>query len=137
MLSVCMVKRKRKRGRPKSESAIRDKRVVIYLTEDDADFLTGLAEDTEFKSRSEFIAAIMERLIIGGFSPSVFMKVAFQLQRRAKATGAGKGKGLYLGIKPLPPFPDRPKPPLPDERVTGEEVESLSAALRELELEAG
>ncbi len=130
-----MVKKK-KRGRPKTDSAIRDKRVVIYLTEKDSEFLAELAGDLEFKGRSEFIATVMERLILGGFSPMIGLKLGFQLQKRAKQVGAGKGKGFYFGIKPLPDFPDRPKIPLPDDEMTGEDLEDSRDSLMDLKTEA-
>jgi hypothetical protein len=114
---------KRKRGRPKKETPLRDKRVVIYLTEEDSNTLSEYAESLHFRSRSALIGIILERLIIGGFSPSVFVKVAFQLQRRSKQTGALKDTGLYFGLKPLPP--------LPDESLDPEELDPFLDEIRE------
>lgn len=109
---------KRKRGRPKTEGPIRDKRVEIYLTEAEADKLQQIAEDLGFRSRSRFIADIMERLIIGGFSPLGFLQVGKLLERHSRKLGV-KGKGFYFGFKSLPPFSRA------DETLTAEEMEPL------------
>lgn len=83
----------------------RDKQVAFFLTAEDARYLAEVAETHQFRSRSEMITAIIERLIIGGFSPLVFAKVAFQLSRRRSDLGVPH-QGFYFGLRPLPVLSD-------------------------------
>ena len=108
---------------PKSKSGtdVRDYRLVTYLTREDGRYLTDLAKKLGFKGRSEFVAALLERLIIGGFSPRVFGKLGWQVGKRIREKGADAGSGFYFGIRPLPP--------LPDEEWTDDEKEEFLAEL--------
>ena len=96
----------KKRGRPKTEADVRDNRIVFYLTGEDAEALTRYAAKLQFKSRSEFCTAVIERLLIGGLAPAVFHKVGMQLAKRAEKLGVRDGAGFYFGVRPLPPLPD-------------------------------
>lgn len=84
---------------------IRETRVVIYMTEDDASFLTRLAKRMGFKGRSEMITAILERLIIGGFSGASWLKTGLQFFKRMDKTGAHAEGEMYFGVRPLPALP--------------------------------
>jgi len=86
-------------------TAIRDSRVVCYFTPDDAAFLFEVAKASGM-SRSSLISSIMERAIIGGFSPLVFLKIGLQLQKRIESRSTMPSQGLYFGLRPLPPLPD-------------------------------
>lgn len=90
---------------------VRDTRVVIYMTESDAKFLDRLSRIMGFKGRSEMITAILERLIIGGFSVAVWFKAGWQFMKRMEETGAHSGE-MYYGRRPLPALPvsDDPSP---------------------------
>ena len=101
----------------------RSGKVAFYVTEEDAIYLNEISETYNFRSRSEMVTAIMERLIIGGFSPMVFAKLGFQLSRRATDNGV-VGRGLYFGLRPLPH--------LSDEVLTEAEYQTL---LRDIEKE--
>lgn len=83
---------------------IRNTCVKVYLTADDAHLLANFSKSLGM-SRSAFIGAIMERLIIGGFSGRVAAQLIAQIQKRAKATGADADAGFYFGIRPLPALP--------------------------------
>jgi len=83
---------------------VRNHRLVVYITEADSQELFGMADFLRM-SRSSLVASILERLIIGGFSPLVGAKLCRQIQNRALANGAPE-RGLYFGIRPLPPLAD-------------------------------
>lgn len=83
---------------------IRSHRLVVYITEADSQELYRVAENLGM-SRSALVSSILERLIIGGFSPVVGAKLCRQLHRRLEDRGF-PAKGLYFGIRPLPPLPD-------------------------------
>ena len=124
----------KKRGRPKSQTDVRDGRIVFYLTEEDAEQLNKDAVKLGFKSRSEFCTAIMERLLIGRFAPMVFLKVGLQLGARADKRGLRKGTGYYFGIRPLPPLPDE-EIPVEEYKPIVEAVEKEMKKSRETKLE--
>jgi len=98
------------------ETDLRTERVVIYMTREDADTLFRLARDMRFKSRSAFVVAILERLIIGGFSLSAFFKVGSQIMKRAESTASDQiefnFEALKTAMRPLPalPFEEDPTP---------------------------
>jgi hypothetical protein len=98
-----------KRG-PKPTAAVkRTEQLSCYITKPDLDYLDTLAQNLGAKSRSQLLTAIVERLIIGGFSPMAFVKVGFQIQRKADEMGVPQ-RGLYFGIRPLPPLFDDAEP---------------------------
>lgn len=90
--------------KPPEKPAVRDARVVCYFTPQDADNLTEIARKLGL-SRSALVVAVMERLLIGGFSIRVAAQLMAQIQRRAKERGADPSPGLYFGLRPLPPLP--------------------------------
>jgi len=96
------------------KQVVRDSRVVIFLTPDDADFLMDLARSLGFKGRSEMIAAILERLIIGGMSARVFLQLGIQFARRMSEFGPSTGR-FYFGVRPLPALPVEDGPTLQEE----------------------
>lgn len=90
---------------------VRETRVVIYMTEADARFLDRLSRIMGFRGRSEMIAAILERLILGGFAVTAWFKTGWQFMKRMEETGAHSGE-MYFGVRPLPALPveDDPTP---------------------------
>lgn len=90
--------------RPADSPNLRNHRVVIYLTEDDAETLNRFSRDLGFKARSGFIVSLLERLIIGGFSIRVFLQLGIQLSKLGAEKGALQD-GFYFGIRPLPKLP--------------------------------
>jgi hypothetical protein len=100
---------------------VRSCRVVFFLTPQDHAVFTATAEKFGL-TRSSLSTSIVERLLIGGFSPLVGAKLCYQLQARYAAKGH-VAKISYFGIRPLPP--------LPDEEVPGLEIRPL---LHEIEM---
>lgn len=86
----------------------RTRHVAFYLTPFDGDELKRFAADLEFKSVSQMVSAIVERLIIGGFSPLCWLKVGLQFSARARKFKTNTDAGFYFGVRPLPPLPDEP-----------------------------
>jgi hypothetical protein len=84
---------------------IRDVCVKAYFTSQDAEFLSEVAKGLGM-SRSSLIVAIMERMIVGGFSIRGAAQLTAQLQRRARERGVNSSQGFYFGIRPLPPLPE-------------------------------
>lgn len=84
---------------------VRDKRIVIYLTEQDGAELNVIYKNLGFKSRSTMIVSIVERLIIGGFSLRVFFQLGVQYAKLAAKNNAHDSAGFYFGIRPLPKLP--------------------------------
>lgn len=102
---------------------IRDTCVKVYMTPQDAQHLSELSKKLGM-SRSSFIGAIMERMIIGGFSIRGAAQLTAQLQRRAKDLGADTSEGFYFGLRPLPP--------LPAEDLTAEDTQTVLNELKTL-----
>lgn len=98
-----------------SKPDTRDYRVVIYMTKEDGDYLTRLAKDCRFKGRSEMIVALLERLIIGGFSGLVFFQLGCQFAKMREKMGAF-GKEFYFGTRPLPALPVEEGPTLKESK---------------------
>lgn len=91
--------------KPKTEKPdVRTQRLVVYITEADSEELFRIAGLLRMP-RSSLVAAILERMIIGGFSPLVGAKVCHQIHKRLEQYGV-PAKGFYFGIRPLPPLPD-------------------------------
>jgi hypothetical protein len=86
---------------------LRDSQLSCYVTEDDAQIVKDFAKKIGFRSTSHLMTAIVERLVIGGFSPMVFLKVGMQIQDFAKANGAPYRGKTYWGVRPLPALPDQ------------------------------
>jgi hypothetical protein len=96
------VSKQKRLGRPPTEAKKRVFRVSGYLTEDDGLMVTEIAEKLGFKSTSEMITAILERLCIGGFSGMVFVKLGWLFAKQMESKNATKG--FYFGVRPLPPL---------------------------------
>jgi hypothetical protein len=94
---------------------VRNGRVVFYLTQDDHHALTEMATKLGL-TRSSLTTSIIERLLIGGFSPIVGAKLCYQVQNLYEARGHSS-KALYFGIRPLPP--------LAEEEITKRQSKSL------------
>lgn len=111
----------------------RPARVVIYMTEDDAETLNRLARDLKFRSRSTFVVAMLERLIIGGFSTVSFIKLGGQIRRRADEHAKGQMEfnfdALKSALRPLPALP------LEDDPTAKQTREILSEIREELKHE--
>ncbi len=125
----------KKIGRPKSGLPVRDTEISCSLTAEDAAWLAEFAENLGFRSRSELLTSMLERLYLGGFAPFAFLKLGYQLQRRAAATGASKGAGYFNPLSTWPPLPGedrpRPKPVLPDEDLAPTEKKQALANIRQ------
>lgn len=104
---------------------VRDTRVVIYMTQHDAEKLHYYAEIFGLRSRSTLIVAILERLILGGFAVVAFFKVGMQLQRRAEEREPDRADQFEFNFKVIReavrPFPSLPEDddPSPREVRTG------------------
>ena len=83
---------------------LRNQRVVIYLTEEDAAYLNRYSKALGFNARSGFIVALLERLMIGGFSIRVSLQLGIQLSKIERKKGALQ-ESLYFGTRPLPKLP--------------------------------
>lgn len=64
-----------------SKNQLRTVRVVLYMTVEDADHLTRLAENLGFKGRATLIVSIMERLIVGGWSLATWFRTGAHIMR--------------------------------------------------------
>jgi hypothetical protein len=91
-------------AKEQSKPDVRTHRLVVYITEADSAELYRIS-DLLSMSRSGLVSSIIERLIIGGFSPLVGAKLCGQIQKRIEERGHS-GSGFYFGIRPLPPLPD-------------------------------
>ena len=100
---------------------LRNGRVVFYLTQDDHHALTDMAKRLGL-TRSSLTTSIIERLLIGGFSPVVGAKLCYQIQNLHEARG-NPSRGMYFGIRPLPP--------LAEEEISKRETKSLLTQLKE------
>lgn len=110
---------------------LRDVRVVIYMTRDDADYLTRHADRLGFKSRSTLVVAILERLVMGGFSVASFVRVGWQFLKRAEEACPDQlefsWEDLRSVARPLPALPVEDDPtPKEVRRVIGEIREELT-----------
>lgn len=104
---------KREREKNDAGTDLRTRRVVIYMTPDDADTLHRLSKDLGLKSRSSLIVSVMERHIISGFSIIGGLKLCSQLQSRFNQRGVAPTH-FYFGVRPLPA--------LPEERLEAKEI---------------
>ena len=124
----------KKRGRPKTGEPVREIEISYSLTAEDADWLAKFAEDLGFKSRSELLTAITERLIVARFAPVGWLRIGWQIANRAHDLGLGKGAGFYNPFESLPPLPveDRPRPTLklPVEDLAPKETKQILATIR-------
>lgn len=102
---------------------VRNTCVKVYLTPQDAEFLAEFSKGLGM-SRSSLLGAIMERLVIGGFSIRGAAQLVAQLQRRAKERGVSRDAGFYFGVRPLPP--------LPEEDLTAEDESKVLEAMNQL-----
>lgn len=114
---------------------MRNAEVKSMMTEEDASTLTEFADALGFKSRSEFITAIMERLLLGGFAPVAWLKLGWQIRNRAEKVGIAKGAGFYNPFESWPPLPvedrpPRPNPALPDEQLSAQQTKQLLAEVK-------
>jgi len=105
----------------------RDYRVVIFMTRQDGEYLTRLAKECGFKKgRSQLIVALLERLIIGGFSGVVFFQLGLQFVKLRDKLGLLTGKEFYFGTRPLPALPVEPVSPKEANKAIQEIKEELT-----------
>lgn len=90
-------------GRPKSNLPIRDTSVIFYVTQADAAFLNDMAQNLGFKSRSQMVNAIIERLVTGGFSGVTFCKLGWQFASLIEKCPKSS-LDLFSAVRPLPPL---------------------------------
>ena len=83
------------------------------MTPEDAEWLNEFANDAGFVSRSQLLTAVIERLILCGFSPIGSLRTSAQiitkLDINLKRTGTKRPKILdwdSLLLRPLPPLPE-------------------------------
>jgi len=93
----------KKTGRPKSDLPTRDFPVMFSLTSDDAAYLNALADKLGFKSRSQLITSVIERLCMGGFSAVAFCKLGWQFAGLLGKCPESQSD-LFEGLRPLPPL---------------------------------
>lgn len=86
----------------------RTKQNSFFLTPEDSIKLQDYARHIGFKrGSSQLVQAIMERLLMGGFSPITFTKIGFQLQNYAEENGFKNWQyDLFEAFRPLPALPD-------------------------------
>ena len=124
----------KKTGRPKSGKPVRQAEVSYSLTAEDAEWLAKFADDLGFKSRSELLTAITERLIVARFAPVGWLRIGYQIANRAHQLGISKSAGWYNPFESLPPLPveDRPRPTLtlPVEELAPADKKQLLAEVR-------
>lgn len=98
------------------------------MTEEDAAFLTRLARDLGFRSRSTLVVAILERLIMGGFALVSWFKIGHQfsklLDRKVGGQMEFSFEALRSAARPLPALPVEDDP-------TPKETRKALAELRE------
>lgn len=102
-----------KRGRKKTGKALRTSKVQFSLTPEDAEWLNEFASDAGFVSRSQLLTAIIERMILSGFSPIGSLRTTSQIITKLDANlkRIGKTRGNHLDwdsilLRPLPPLPE-------------------------------
>jgi hypothetical protein len=103
-------------GRPKGPIA-REKQISFFVTEADGKYLQEFAELYGFKSRSEIITFVMERLISGGFSGLTGLKLCLTLQKHCQKTNPKEWVQGGLDFGQL-----RPDPSIPEEFLTDREL---------------
>ena len=83
---------------------------MFSLTEDDSVFLNEASASLGFRSRSQLVTAIMERLIVGGFSLASFIKLGAQFSKILPEAPLSAAN-LFDAIRPFPPLiGDQPEP---------------------------
>lgn len=119
-----MTQEQRKRGRPKSPYKVRDSRMTFFLTKEDHEYMTEVADNLGFKSTPEMVSAVMERLCESGFSALGFAKLGWQIAnlptKRART-------GYYLDLRPPAPL----LPPEPDDQQLSEHLEEVKKQIEE------
>lgn len=103
-------RRYRKKGTPEGVTPdIRTRHCAFFLTEQDAQWLNNFASLAGFKNRGQLVTAVIERLIVGGFSGVAFFKTHWQLLHYAEKHGSPEAYqgGFYFGTRPLPAMPDQ------------------------------
>lgn len=99
---------------------VRNGRVVYYLTQEDHHALTELSGKLGM-TRCSLTTSIIERLLIGGFSPIVGAKLCYQIQGLHEQRGH-TAKSMYFGIRPLPP--------LAEEEISKRETKALLTEIK-------
>ena len=125
----------KKRGRKPSGNRVREVELSYSLTAEDAQKLADLADGLGFKSRSEMVTAIFERLALAGWAPVAWLKLGWLLRNRAQETGHFEDCGWWNPFEPWEPLPVEDKPPRPtpalsDEQLTAKETKTLLAEVR-------
>lgn len=76
---------------------------MFSLTPEDTAYLNELSESLGFRSRSQLLTAIIERLILGGFSGVSFLKLGAQFTRILPKAPLDRST-LFDALRPLPPL---------------------------------
>ena len=76
---------------------------MFCLTPGDAAYLNELSENLGFKSRSQMITAIIERLVAGGFSGMTLCKLGWQFAGLIEKCPEAS-LDLFSAVRPLPPL---------------------------------
>lgn len=125
----------KKAGRPKSGYQTRDAEISFSTTAEDAAWFDEVADKLGFRSRSEFFSSIAERLRLGGLAPVIWLRIGYQIAKRAHEVGAAKGAGFvnpFLTLPPLDVEDKLPRPPmvLPVEELAPAEAKRLLSEVR-------
>lgn len=119
-----MSEKESKRGRPKSPFKKRDTRVSGYVTKEDAEYVSEVADNFGFSSTSEFVTAILEELCKGGFSAFAFMRLGWHV---ANLPTKRKRTGYHLDLRPPTPLFGR----TPDLEELADHVEEVKRKIQE------
>jgi hypothetical protein len=121
-----------KKPGPVPRDITREQHVACFLTRADAEYLADFARTYGFKSRSELITYILERLIEGGFSGASGASLALSIQRHCQKENpeAWKQGGFDFGSL-------RPPPAIPEEHLRKKDVPILLSQIRSQLMEKG
>ena len=114
-------------GRPPVDCPKRTKNVSCYLTPEDADWLNELSSDCGFKSRSELIATILERLVMCRFQGIGALRLVSQITARMEEINPTRSAQSTLDFK----SPFRPLPALPEVNFTPKEFKQTLEDIKE------
>jgi hypothetical protein len=95
-------------ARPPKPTDNRSRKVHAHITPEDYSSLSIYSRDCGFRAPGQMVAALVERLLIGGFSPSCFLQVGLDLREQALQNSARFESQMYFGNRPEPILPLKP-----------------------------
>ena len=117
-------------GRPKTGEPVRTAKTSCYLTPEDAEWFEEFSKEYGFKSRSELITSILERLRMCGFSGVGGLKMCLQMQGRCKKSNPTRYKQVGLDLDALRPFPPLPEAAPIEAEVLAETLAQITEEFR-------